>query len=410
MRQQERTARRGNEWNARSRRTPSVRRSIVTTIAVVTVAAAAPAHAAAQDGGARTALQQYGAIDGIVQDSAGHGIASAQVWADEGAQRAVTDDDGHFLLRGIPLGEVTLVVRRLGYAPREIVTTVSRAGVARALTITLTQIPQRIAGVEVQGKRQNYTGPMGDFYRRLESKARGGYFFTREQIETIRPQRTTDLLRRVPGLNLMPAGNNDNVIRSRDSRCSPLIWIDGTPAAIAYYDPDLINPRTLEGVEVYAGTATVPNALQGPAGTSSCGAIAIWTRAGDRGDGRDPGERAQAAATLAALVDSLHVFTEEEVDRAAQLAPSSHFNPVYPLELRRNNVTGVVVAEFVVDASGHIERETVGMVYSPDPRFTAAVSVALDEARFTPAMKHGHAVRQYVQLPVHFVDPQGGKD
>jgi TonB family protein len=404
MRHQERTT-------GKNGQSPRALRTIVATLAATTLTiAATPRRADAQDGTARNAVQQYGAIDGVVEDSAGHGIASAQVWVGEGEQRALTDEDGHFLFRGIPLGQVKLTVRRLGFAPREVVTEVSRAGVARALTIVLTALPQQIAGVKVQGKRQSYPGPMGDFYRRLESKARGGYFFTREQIETIRPQRTTDLLRRVPGLNLMPAGNNDNVIRSRDSRCSPLIWIDGTPAAIAYYDPDLINPRTIEGVEVYAGTATVPNALQGPAGTSSCGAIAIWTRAGDLGERRDPGERAQAAATLAALVDSLHVFTEEEVDRAAQLAPSSHFNPTYPLELRRNNVTGVVVAEFVVDASGRIERETVGMVYSPDPQFTAAVSAALDEARFTPALRKGHPVRQYVQLPVHFVDPQGGRD
>lgn len=386
-------------------------RAAIGIVAVVTIAAtivAAPRSAAAQEG--TSGAQQLGAIDGIVQDSAGNGIPAAQVWANAGAQRAVSDDDGHFLLRGIPLGDVKVTVRRLGFAPHEVTTTVSRPGVARTLTITLVQLPQRIAGVEVQGKRQNYTGPMADFYHRLESKARGGHFFTREQIDAIRPQRTTDLLRRVPGLNFLPSGESESVIRSRDRRCSPLIWVDGTPAAIAYYDPDMINPRTIEGIEVYPGTSTVPNALQGPAGTSSCGAIAIWTRAGDLGDRRpDANQRAQAAATLTALVDSIHVYTEAEVDRVAELAPASHFSPVYPADLKRNNVTGVVVAEFVVDAKGRIERETVGMVYSPHPLFTAAVSVALDDARFTPAMRDGHPVRQYVQLPVHFVNPQQGR-
>ena len=76
------------------------------------------------------------------------------------------------------------------------------------------------------------------------------------------------------------------------------------------------------------------------------------------------------------------------------------------LSMPLHNVTGVVVTEFVVDANGRIERETVGVVYSPDPLFTTAVSAALDEARFIPAMRGGHPVRQYVQLPVHFVDPQ----
>jgi TonB family protein len=391
--------------------TDPTRRVVLAAIGVVTAATIAltlaPRAVAAQDG-ARTAVRQVGDIDGIVQDSAGNGIAGAQVWASDGAQRALTDDDGHFLLRRVPLGEVRLAVRRLGYAPHQTSTTLLRPDAAVALTITLTQLPQRIAAVEVEGRRQNYSGPMADFYHRLDSKARGGTFFTREQIETIRPQRTTDLLRRVPGLNLMPSGQSQSVIRSRDTRCSPLIWIDGTPATIAYYDPDLINPRTIEGIEVYPGMASVPAALEGPAGTSSCGAIAIWTRVGDPGD-RSAAERAQAAATLAAIVDSIHVYTEAEVDQAAELAPQSHFSPVYPAELKRNNVTGVVVAEFVVDAKGHIERETVGMVYSPDPLFTASVSVALDDARFTPAIRDGHAVRQYVQLPIHFVNPQQGR-
>jgi len=265
--------------------------------------------------------------------------------------------------------------------------------------------------VQVKEKR-THTGPMADFYHRLESKAGGGHFFTREQIDSIRPHRTSDLLSRVPGLTFRQVGGTMGgegmSIRSRDTRCSPLIWVDGTPAAVTYYDPDLVNPRVIEGIEIYSGVATVPPALAGPAGTGSCGVIAIWTRAGDHSDrGADKEERAQAVAKLEAIVDSVQVFTEDQVDSPAQLAPSSPFHPEYPSELRQRNASGVVVAEFVVDATGHVERPTFGVVYSPDSLFTAAVSKALESAVFKPAVRRGRSVRQLVQLPVHFVDPQG---
>jgi TonB family protein len=371
--------------------------------------------AAALGGAARTALAQSGetgALTGTVEDGEGHGLASAEVVVLDGAgQRAVTDDEGTFFITRVPLGTVRQSVRRLGYRHREVSAFVGRARSARSIRIVLEQLPQQIAAVEVKGKRERHTGPMADFYQRLESHANGGYFFTREQIDSMRPSRTTDILRRVPGFTFAAGagadrGGADRVLRSRDRRCSPLIWIDGTPATTAYYDPDLINPRTIEGIEVYSGVATVPSLLMGPAGAGSCGAVAIWTREGERAGRRaDRGEREEAAATLAALVDSVQVYTEAEVDRVAQFEPTARFAPEYPAELRRNKVTGVVVTEFVVDAAGKIEPTTLGVVYSPDPLFTEAVSVALSEVRFTPAIRRGHPVRQLVQLPVHFVEP-----
>ena len=377
----------------------------------VALALLAAVAAAGRPIAAQRAPSPTGALAGAVQDEAGHGLVAAEVTLIGGTgQRAVSDEGGRFVLLRIPLGDVRLSVRRLGYQPREVSAYVAGTRAGQGVTVVLKQLPQRIAAIEVKGKRREYGGPMGGFYQRLDSKSGGGRFFTREQIDSIRPYSTTDLLRRIPGLAFAPTGSDmgGSVIKSRDRRCSPLIWVDGTPASTSYYNPDLVNPRTIEGIEVYAGVATVPSLLIGPAGAGACGVIAIWTRIGENAPERpDATERAEAAATLVSLVDSVQVYTEGEVDQTAQLAPSTRFAPQYPAELRRSNLTGVVVTEFVVDATGHVEPATVGVVYSPHPLFSEAVGAALARAMFTPAVRAGHAVRQLVQLPVHFVDPQG---
>ena len=386
----------------------AVTRSLTLTLILPLVAAAAAGRSAVAQ---QRTSGQTGAIAGAVQDESGNALVAAEVTLLGGdGQRAVTDEEGQFLLVRIPLGDVRLGVRRLGYQPREVTAYVAGTRAGRGLTVVLKQLPQRIAAIEVEGKPLDYGGPMAGFYQRLESKAGGGRFFTRAQIDSIRPYSTTDLLRRVPGLGFTWTGSDmrGSVIKSRDRRCSPLVWVDGTPTSTSYYNPDLINPRTIEGMEVYSGLSTVPPQFAGPAGAGSCGVIAIWTRVGERQYSR-PGrsEREEAAAVLASLIDSVQVYTEAEVDQVAQFAPSARFSPEYPAELRQSKVTGVVVTEFVVDASGHIEPETVGVVYSPHPLLTEAVSAALSRTTFTPAQRAGHAVRQLVQLPVHFVDPQG---
>ena len=53
---------------------------------------------------------------------------------------------------------------------------------------------------------------------------------------------------------------------------------------------------------------------------------------------------------------------------------------------------GKVVAQYVVDANGLIDRRTIKMVESSGPAFTAAVCAVLPGYRFRPATLHGRAV------------------
>jgi protein TonB len=74
----------------------------------------------------------------------------------------------------------------------------------------------------------------------------------------------------------------------------------------------------------------------------------------------------------------------------------------YPDELRKANVEGEVIAQFVVDADGHCLDGSFKVVKSNNPLFDDAVRKALPNMRFTPALVNGKAVRQMLEQPFIF--------
>src|SRR5690606_18095702 len=244
------------------------------------------------------------------------------------------------------------------------------------------------------------TGRMAAFFER---RARGmGTFFTAEDIDRRNPSVTTDLFRTVPGARIERVGN-ENVVVFRGQRCVPLVWIDGMPATAGYLDPDHFAPGTLGGVEVYMGVATVPVELMWMRGKGSCGVIALWTRLDDP-PGKQP-KRKVSAQELANLVASLRLYTAEQVDEPARADTADPVTPFYPDSLQRSNISGRVLAEFVVDTTGRPEMDTFGVVFSSDRLFTDAVRRAVAIARFIPARLDGSPVRQLMQIPITFVSP-----
>ena len=378
--------------------------ALAATAQLVALPASARDAAAQTGGGERASSRALGDVAGVVHDEAGNEIASVEITIVGTPIRVLTDAQGAFVLRRVPAGQATLRVRRLGFVPTTFDIVVDSA-FAPPLDVALKTLPIRLNTVEVRATRRVYSGYMAEFNRRRDSGL-GGHFFTRAQIDSIRPYRTTDLLRRIPGISFTPAGS-ETLVRTRGQRCAPLMWVDGTPATAAYFDPDNINPRTIEGIEIYSGLATVPAALLGPGMRGACGVIAIWTRIGEPRRKKKI-DAQEAALRLAALVDSLKVYTVTQVDEAARLDTARAFSPEYPDELRRSRMPGLVIAEFVVDTGGRVEPATLGVVTSSHRLFTAAVDSALSTAVFRPAVLAGRHVRQLVQLPVYFHLPGKG--
>ena len=74
----------------------------------------------------------------------------------------------------------------------------------------------------------------------------------------------------------------------------------------------------------------------------------------------------------------------------------------YPPLLRSARVEGTVLAQFVVDDSGHYVPDTFRVLRSSHDLFTQVVAKALPGMKFSPAMIGGRSVAQLVQQPFTF--------
>ncbi|MGZ5127849.1 MAG: carboxypeptidase regulatory-like domain-containing protein [Burkholderiales bacterium] len=130
--------------------------------------------------------------------------------------------------------------------------------------------------VVVTANNRRSTNRLGGFYDRM-SRAIGGRFITRDDIEKRRPFRVTDLLATEPGLRLVPGRFGDDVVTT--DGCRPDVYLDGVRFPLLGEKIDnIVNPQDIEGIEVYPHIAEVPAEFM-RAG-QNCGAIVIWTRIG----------------------------------------------------------------------------------------------------------------------------------
>ena len=140
------------------------------------------------------------------------------------------------------------------------------------------------------------------YYDRLNRGTGFGRFLTHDDLERIPANRTTDYLRRIPGIRLERVnGGNLVTIANPLGACTPLIYVDGMPIEQRGPDEvdDLLEPLALEGIEFYAGVVGLPLEFAG-AQQTGCGVVAFWTR--------DPGGRSLTWMRLAISVGAVAAF------------------------------------------------------------------------------------------------------
>ncbi|OYV67873.1 MAG: hypothetical protein B7Z72_09140 [Gemmatimonadetes bacterium 21-71-4] len=309
-----------------------------------------------------------------------------------------TDSTGAFELRNVPVGSRVLLVRRLGYAP--LVSLWDVGTVPLVLDLRVQAFPTVLPAVHVtESTAQPYDARLAGFNKRRAEKL--GYYITKSDIARGNTFRMTDALQRIPGVRVvtMP-GELGTSVTLPGSRCSPLVILDGFPAALGRFDLNMIDLSTVEGVEVYPYGSAVPAELMGPFGTEGCGVIAIWSRPMRptvRADQLPP----EHPVNLDSLVKADAVYTAETVDVPVRYVQGTAA-PMYPDSLFRAGVAGHVVARFVVDTAGAVEPRSVDIESATLPAFGQAVREALRSATFTPARVGGAVVRQLVEMPFEF--------
>jgi TonB family protein len=115
----------------------------------------------------------------------------------------------------------------------------------------------------------------------------------------------------------------------------------------------------------------------------------------------DSTHRVAERSALPRKVPSDGPYFEFQVEQPVVPAPGN-VGPRYPDSLRVAKVEGEVLAQFVVDTSGHVMPGSFKVLKSDHDLFTKAVAAALPNMKFVPAEVGGRKVRQLVQEPFQF--------
>jgi protein TonB len=116
---------------------------------------------------------------------------------------------------------------------------------------------------------------------------------------------------------------------------------------------------------------------------------------------------AETEVSTAAPADVPRPLSDVEVDSVAVM-DSDGGGPVYPPAMLKMRIEGTVLAQFVVDSSGHADVSTFRVLQNTDPEFIASVKSALPRMKFRPALLNGRRVPQLVELPFSFVIKPAG--
>lgn len=191
-----------------------------------------------------------------------------------------TNEKGEFTLRNLPSGTHVLLARHLGFGAEAIPVDLS-AREPKRVTIRLPKYVTMMDPVVVNARRTAGLDRVGFSQRK---KSGTGYYLGPEQLQRMRPNYLTDILRQVPGLRIQYTPQGEVVTTSRGTSS-----IMGGPACVNYWVDNMpwrsampgdinmfVSGREVVGLEVYQG-ANAPAEYVG-AGLGNCATIVIWTR------------------------------------------------------------------------------------------------------------------------------------
>jgi hypothetical protein len=182
---------------------------------------------------------------------------------------ALTNGNGEYFLRDVPVGRHRVAVEYLGLKyDAEIEISEGQLALKHyRLDLTLAELDP----ILVEAEATEASLKMREFVERQARNA--GLYFTRDDIDRLAPLQTSDLLQGTAGVN-----PNDRLDRRTDvgrgsGRCPANVFIDGSRVEV--FTEDDFFPEHIEAVEVYTSFVSTPLRYRSD---NSCGAIIIWTR------------------------------------------------------------------------------------------------------------------------------------
>jgi hypothetical protein len=235
----------------------------------------------AADASAADSVALAARLEGSVKNIDGEPIPDARVYVRGSRTLGRTTASGIFSLKGLPPGTQTVEVTALGYEPGRMAVDLRPGRTGRA-ELVLGKAVQRLPSLEVVGK----LGAGNDLSTFMDRARRGnGYFITQDDIEKRGSVTFEDVMRGVPGMQVVPVGQGYRIISSRgpadaQGDCPPQYFLDGAPFYVDLNDdsPFPVSPVEIMAIEVYSGPASVPAEFQ--RSLNGCGVIAIWTKRG----------------------------------------------------------------------------------------------------------------------------------
>jgi hypothetical protein len=222
-------------------------------------------------------LPALGTIDGLVSDTTLTPLAGASVTILSTTIHVETGASGRFRILRLPAGQYLLIIRHLGHRPASGIISVPANDTAR-LSYTLEPAVVALEGMVVS--EQALSATLLDFEQRRRMGQ--GTFLTQAEIDRRNTVFTTELLRGIPSIALLPSHRGGmtsyEVVSTRLGGCRAELFVDGVRLPPQTNTDDLPPPREIAGIEVYAGPGTVPPQYAG--GRTTCGVVLIWTRHG----------------------------------------------------------------------------------------------------------------------------------
>lgn len=207
-----------------------------------------------------------GVVLGTVFDPAGRSVAGARVAIEADNAVTTTAPDGQFRLSGAKLGTRLLVVRKLGYAPKEIAVEI-HSFQSQNLAITLSTAQQVLSAVKITAIREIGLQRVGFSERK---RTASGTFLGPKEIEGKNSPKLSFLIESIPALK-------------RYSSCMRY-WVDGhmwstvSDADLTLGPDAFLSGAEIAAVEVY-GPLTAPPEFIASSKLGACASVVIWTKA-----------------------------------------------------------------------------------------------------------------------------------